>query len=315
MHEIYKKSYCNLAVSDNNSGPSFPVHTCYAKGRKGTVLEANFRIVDSNGFEKAVKNSKLISRAWVHQEVVLAPRTLYFTQRQVFWSCTTTTEAETSDQPSYAQSRSSKDLSVAKVFIEQNHSGDALYFSCSQIWSKNILYCAACDLTFGSDKLPAISALARYMGTIVGKEDRYLAGLWERYLHLHLLWSVRDRENAARLHNPSSTRSWASIKSRIYNFRLRDGYQEHISLMSLEAVRMSHPHGSPEDIYGRVEGGELDLRGILVKLEMEVILHTKLNSRWLRWKQQRVHQTCSFLDLDFAGWATGHYTVYCFVTC
>ena len=92
MHEICKKSYCNLAAcigADSTSGllplrNSFPLHTCYANGRKGTALEGSFQILDSNDFEKSVNSCKLLFRAWVHQEAVLAPRTLYFTQRQIF---------------------------------------------------------------------------------------------------------------------------------------------------------------------------------------------------------------------------------------
>ena len=152
-----------------------------------------------------------------------------------------------------------KNLSPANVFIAGKKAREDLYYAYSQIWSKYILYYTRCDLTMDSDKLPVISAITRYIGTILDLEEQYLAGLWKRYLHLHLLWSSRARNRAVRLDNGSPTWSWASIKGPVYDFRLRDGHQKHTSLMNIESVRISYPPGLLQDIYGQVTGGELDV--------------------------------------------------------
>lgn len=58
-------------------------------------------------------------------------------------------------------------------------------------------YCS--KLTYGNDRLVAISVLAQECEGLLGDGEEYLAGLWKRDLHRQLLWrmgftEVVDRE-------------------------------------------------------------------------------------------------------------------------
>jgi hypothetical protein len=49
---------------------------------------------------------------------------------------------------------------------------------------------SAANLTYGSDKSIAISALARHIKHMLGAEATYLAGVWRPYLAYQLLWET-----------------------------------------------------------------------------------------------------------------------------
>jgi hypothetical protein len=57
------------------------------------------------------------------------------------------------------------------------------------------------DLTYGSDKLPAIAGAATTMPQAAS--SRYLAGLWSDSFHLDLLWHVRPYDILAGCYDTS----------------------------------------------------------------------------------------------------------------
>jgi hypothetical protein len=59
-------------------------------------------------------------------------------------------------------------------------------------WSTIVRQYTSCNLTNPSDKLVAISGLARRMHAGIGGTVNYIAGLWDRYLFLQLLWSLQN---------------------------------------------------------------------------------------------------------------------------
>jgi len=120
------------------------------------------------------------------------------------------------------------------------------------------------QLTFESDKLPAISGVASRVHEIAGSE--YLAGLWKENLPMELCWSVDY------ISSPSSTPqllptsfiapswSWASVNGAL-SFVDRDPKCPFDSLITIADVKCSVPG---LNMYGEVTDGSLILQGSVV---------------------------------------------------
>jgi hypothetical protein len=67
---------------------------------------------------------------------------------------------------------------------QDNLHGDALY----RRWLSLVLPYASCELTYRSDRFPALSGLAKSFQRAV--KDEYLAGLWRKDLLSGLSWIV-----------------------------------------------------------------------------------------------------------------------------
>lgn len=79
--------------------------------------------------------------------------------------------------------------------------------------------CTNRNLTFGTDKLVSISALAKRFGN-ANFQTEYLAGLWNQDLAVQLLWSparlqLKSRPTTRQTEYRAPTWSWASIDGRI----------------------------------------------------------------------------------------------------
>ena len=61
-------------------------------------------------------------------------------------------------------------------------------------------YCL-CKLTYNDDKLPVLSGIVSVYGEITG--DRYVAGLWERFLPFGLVWFCEPRTSKSLSRAPS----------------------------------------------------------------------------------------------------------------
>lgn len=122
-------------------------------------------------------------RAWALQERELSNRVLHYTENVLLWECKSAkacsdqpwVEVQDKDLPSPSYGRGphlKTDLSKR----QRNR-----WFSIVEDYSER-------TLTFGTDKLPALSGLAHETFSI---GDRYLAGMWQRHLPLALLWRTR----------------------------------------------------------------------------------------------------------------------------
>jgi hypothetical protein len=112
----------------------------------------------------------LYDRGWCFQEAHLATRNLQFTPGAIVFECKTHRRSE--DQlPPYPST-----LGAAKQ-------------SPAEQWRMIVKAFTTRDLTYGSDKLPAIAGAATIMPQ--AGSSQYLAGMWSDSLHLDLLWRVR----------------------------------------------------------------------------------------------------------------------------
>jgi hypothetical protein len=149
------------------------------------------------------------------------------------------------------------------------HGAVAVQFAEARIlWTYLVGCYSSCFLTEGKDRLNAISAIAREIHSIT--KDDYLAGLWKRVLPLDLLWYSLRPEFGTQPHCRykdycAPSWSWASTDAHVMPFFWAiipdSGFMIKILDANVDAVT--------SDIFGRVSGGYIRLRGWLRELHSE----------------------------------------------
>lgn len=151
-----------------------------------------YRLVDLNFWKTSIQNAPLNKRAWVMQETLLPVRVLYFGYDQLLWECATLKAAETypngligeTDIKEMSMSKRPETLEFRELIGEgalqkllQNKNNtraqnagssndpETIYNLIYNAWNHNIVRkYSRCKATKGSDKLIAISGLAKKKG-------------------------------------------------------------------------------------------------------------------------------------------------------
>lgn len=214
----------------------------------------------------------LTSRAWTFQERALSPRvvdfglygTTYFarnpkTGQGIFasdgwkeWD-----RSDTQDLPSLSLAMR-EDVSMA---LDE--------------WQKIVTRYSTLDLSFSSDRLPAISAFAQFFSPAFGSAQSYAAGIWKSTFPFSLLWQVNATEGQTIDGLPDElvtvpSWSWAAVTSTVsYPFR----FSEHTlkADQGAEVLDCSVQLKLPDAKFGEVMRGNLKMRGRLrpVRLSLE----------------------------------------------
>jgi hypothetical protein len=258
----------------------------------------------------------LLKRGWVFQERILAPRTLHFLYDELVWECAENVTCECSN--------SAVALKISKKYIHNKiPEGSAII-----LWREWISEYSALDLTFPSDRLPAISGLAHRLNLALrGALGDYLAGIWRNTLLSDLLWQLNDsrfdRRRRRLYKKRSPTWSWVSVGRKV-KFQRFDFQSPGRSDVIPECIIIdAHcvPVGS--DPFGQISSGCLTLSGVLI--EVNLLFQTSDFSYLLgNLKGDVLRSTVStFLDtaLEYTGdWSQIHVDLrlhvdpmYCFV--
>jgi hypothetical protein len=182
-----------------------------------------------------LKSEPLSSRGWVLQERLLSPRTLHYSEGQMYWECQNIVLGEDGSiltrmfpqVKTISESRqNAMQISSDPAFASSQYIADE--------WLKLVEVFCTRKLTMEYDKLVAISGLANIVAQKSG--DEYYAGLWKSNLLNGLCWkkkifvphhqcSDEGHEHAlpdatsSKLTTPSEYRapswSWASIDGEI----------------------------------------------------------------------------------------------------
>ncbi|KAF4333464.1 het domain protein [Fusarium beomiforme] len=150
--------------------------------------------------------SKLSTRGWVFQERLLSPRTLHFSENEMAWECRSVCECECSA----TSLRTLRTTSVMKHFL---HPQDPDVSLAEANWRSEIVPAyTQLDLTFPTDRLPAIQGLANAAHKL-RSDDEYISGLWRKTMKADLLWhrNAGDLVNRRIKKGGAPTWSWASI--------------------------------------------------------------------------------------------------------
>ncbi|KAH6622066.1 heterokaryon incompatibility protein-domain-containing protein [Boeremia exigua] len=175
----------------------------------------------------------LMTRAWVFQERHLSPRTLGFDIYQLVWQCQRSCRIE--EGPVLAH----------KGYLQTEPE------DLTSTWHEIVEAYSKLQITHESDRLPALSALAKKMGDFRG-DDTYLAGLWTKTLLRDLQWQAfspyQQRCNA----NAPSW-SWASVTGQAT-------YPPCSLLPSVELLNVSYTPDGPSHM-GRSTESRLTIKG------------------------------------------------------
>lgn len=137
-----------------------------------------------------------------YQEQVLSHRTIYYTSSQLIWNCEHCRLAE-DNFPTEG------DALYPILGLDHALTGAALL----DLWYMGaVIEFARRKITYGSDKLVAISALAK--ATYLNNHVEYIAGLWKDSIMTGLLWQRRGKGGKTKSYRCPSW-SWASQDSAI----------------------------------------------------------------------------------------------------
>jgi hypothetical protein len=215
--------------------------------------------------------SELNTRGWTFQERLLAPRTLHYSPAELAWECGTQICFESSLVPLIAERV--EDAYKAQFFGNtksnvqraKDEGKDSTYRSTQ--WGNMVSSFTDRNLTYESDRLPAISGLANLLK--MSLDDEYICGVWRDTLARELLWEVESHSSQdgtalsrrqEKFQAPSW--SWASVTGPIAPRRHTEQNQENrtevIDVLDVSyALATSNP-------FGPVTYGLLTLRGLLV---------------------------------------------------
>ena len=214
MWKVYRNSYLNLsatASSHSEEGlfrerPEYTVDQCIATVGEGhpQFAAGEYTIYDDEEWMMYVDNGAVNTRAWVCQERLLAPRIVHFSEHQLFWECR---ELKASEMFSEGVPER-YERGVENLLFSKLPSSDPR--NLLEVWDSIVTTYTRTDLSFVSDKLIAVSALARQISDISDIAGEYLGGMWKNHLVGQLLWaSTRQSSRASEYRAPSW--SWASI--------------------------------------------------------------------------------------------------------
>jgi hypothetical protein len=261
MADVYENSYLTIAAASAtsvHSGLFFYERDNEQRDREirctapsGRALSVTTRV--SKRHELLDRNLPLFQRGWAYQERLLAPRTLYCCKSELCWECREGFDCE---------------CGLIKVDCEgqkpEKKAPGTFTMDCQQSWHSTVANYSKLALTYGTDKLPALSGLAKQMALITS--DDYLAGLWRQTLQTDMLWEVSwDGKRPEKFRAP--TWSWASTEGEI-TFLDSEGPQKHIQLeqtfqssWELLDVHYSMLTSNP---YGEVRSASLIISGQLL---------------------------------------------------
>jgi hypothetical protein len=146
---------------------------------------ATYSTWSTEGYRKACS---LLSRAWVFQERLLCPRTIYYGHDRLLWECCETFNDEFSGPMPQVPRSKAQLYSVFSGITRDRFDNDSLGHFDLQ-WSQMINEYRSCKLTFQRDRAIAFAGIASAIQSQTGMT--YLAGIWKESAHLGLLWCVK----------------------------------------------------------------------------------------------------------------------------
>jgi hypothetical protein len=271
MAQVYTRSFITIAASssaDGDGGCFYPTSKSPSAKLKWTLdgktplEEVGFRKGNTDRFRDAVLKGPLNKRAWVLQERSLSPRILYYTKDGLFWECE---EAIRMDGNTPIENCLLWDIPKAKGFelaasgLPDGESEWSLY----EYWGDLIQRYTACQLTNESDRLPALSGLAKVWAEAFS--FRYVAGIMIEILPAELLWRrkesghlSRSTKNQSKLSGLPSW-SWCSFPGAIRPKISRNFLRFYTKTVENIAVRVNGAES--ESIFGEVTDVTLELTG------------------------------------------------------
>ena len=283
MSSVYRFATLNIAASvaaDSEAGcfadrSTSMVKPCTVQSAWVDCHNNSYLLYYDNFWEDAFADMPLMKRAWVVQELLLAPRILHLGGTQLFWECYELKACETYPEgvPSSLQPSSISREAIGGLLnnavcrsggIEsgsKTNPKDELW----NLWKGIVELYSTKRLTYTSDKLVALSGIAKLMEQAL--DDQYCAGLWRKRLVTQLFWSCEEEERRPR---PKPYRapswSWASLDGRI-KLSMYNGsfYSEVTTLVKITDCKVE---SAADDTTSSVTGGIIRLSGWMASFKL-----------------------------------------------
>lgn len=262
MSDVYGGSFLNIGANcaTNSYGglfrqrdPQMVNAVCKSISFQPNLWEDEpFAILpDGANATKAIHNGPLFHRAWVIQEALLSPRTVHFTKHKVVWQCSSLIASET-DVTGQLEPDEGSGL-ILWPMMRRNLTTPQRATQCLEKWELAVRMYTRVKLTFPSDKLVAISGIAKHIYDLWDDPQvQYYAGLWSYQLEWQLLW--HGGPHVAEYRAPSW--SWASVDGEASSPFFYPDKMEYLSRV-LE-VSVNATSGIP---FGPVSSGYIKIRG------------------------------------------------------
>ncbi|PMD51473.1 HET-domain-containing protein [Hyaloscypha bicolor E] len=194
-------------------------------------------------------------RGWTHQEQLLSTRIAHFTKAEIVWECGSAIRCEClrlDDEAGATSDRWDLTKSLQNEILVERFDG----------WRRMLGSYLLRRLTYPTDRLPALSGLAKRMQSTGG--GQYLAGLWRDDIFHELLWHGTPPmafRTDSKYRGPSW--SWASSDEIISHDNLRPYITGSDGVLVTVASEFVDARCEPEgkDLTGRVRSGYIILHG------------------------------------------------------
>lgn len=228
MASIYEHSYITLAATSGRSSHDGCFFTASPEYRAREI-----KLPDESGVEHRMfvrrhlphwllpnpahslksyaQHFPLLERAWVYQERLLSRRVIHFGPHELIFECNTSSACECSFMNNAPANLQLKPRHASILSLEPP-SGFAINDVDMRAyqWRKLVEEYSALNLTYESDRLPAIAGLASQRDRL--QHDGYFAGLWQASTTHDLLWQVRGTPAPKPTQkSPIASWSWASV--------------------------------------------------------------------------------------------------------
>ncbi|OTB15728.1 hypothetical protein K445DRAFT_318014 [Daldinia sp. EC12] len=289
MVDIYRHSYCNISAISSSHDPAN--HGLYGQRQlperlfypvKANTADHLYWLWCNPQWEGEVQATPLNRRGWVVQERFLSTRTLYFTKNQIYWECLEGTNSEspqtskilkipTDDHSLHHSMHCGKSAVLnfhkLKEHTLKPHIRLQLLSEIYREWNRIVEYYMTCGLTKESDRLIAISGIAKAFQEATG--DTYLAGLWKGALYSGLTWYVSSTaSDRIRRHRHAPSWSWASLTKCGVHISCRAPDSQDTSCIKLVKERIV-PKSLDGDSFGLLRSAELEIECMVCYLRLE----------------------------------------------
>ncbi|KAI1501415.1 heterokaryon incompatibility protein-domain-containing protein [Biscogniauxia marginata] len=286
INDIYKNSYFNIAAlgaKDDDDGFFFSRDPEDVKvsvfdvrvDSQGSSMPYLFDLDRTWGWTMSLRNEPLIDHGWFVQERLLAPRTLLFGTKQIFWECKENVACELHPNGSPNSGPGSKEQAAESAFKSVHglslrpRSDDPLQQLVLD-WYSIVAYYSSTELSLPTDKLAVISGIVKKMETKLAElgspPTRYLAGIWTHTLPESLLWNLRG--GASR--SLEASWSWASVNGTV---NIQSSLGDNV-IWSTEVL------GANYGVVGQYDATEVQSKVIKLRGPLAMVVVPQPNEQW-----------------------------------
>ena len=311
MSQVYRHSFLNIAASIAVNSDAGCLRERVSTAERYLVQSTwtdypndTYYLYYDEYWRDNFASMPLKKRAWVVQELALAPRVLQLCGSQLSWEChslnacetwptglppnmwvnTTRTTSRTASTEVFGFHRTDGSESV-RISTNENDILNTTTFR--ELWKHIVSDYSMCDLTFPSDKLVALSGIAKHMEQLL-KID-YWAGLWAFDLIPELIWYIPQpsipKTEADSLIYRAPSWSWACLDGEVDWIVWRGQFLVDIVCCDIRTATA--------DRTGAVISAALQLSGWLATIEIRPISNGNwdvyINERWTSVNGAHIH--------------------------